>query len=172
MSEGQRGSDVEATFAQEVPPPWQLEGSAVAFLDNWRSARILVHYTQSPVGAYDELAVATVTLHGPTVTEMIVTSAASVSGGRQNWGFPKTLGALRWEQAGRRMTFRAESKVYRVRVGKSGFPVRLNAWCWQELAGRRVRVPFHIAGTARIGWRGRQIALVLEQFKLDVLPPE
>src|SRR5687768_4495669 len=104
------------------PPPWELEGAAVVLLHSWRSILALVRYDCSPVGSYEELAVATLTLHGPTVVKMIVNSTASLLGGRQGWGFPKELGQLRWKQHGRRIRFVAGARVYRVRLSRFSFP--------------------------------------------------
>lgn len=153
-------------------PPWELEGSAIVFLNNWRSVLALVSYDSSPVGPYEELAVATLTFRGPTVTEMVVNSPASMVGGRRGWGFPKVLGQLRWEQAEQQIVFHTDKRKYRVKKTMLVLPVKLNAWCWQMLDGQRVRVPLQMCGKVRIGWQGRRIAVVVESLALRVLRPE
>ena len=70
---------------------WTLRGSGVLLLRDWRSVAACVHYQSTPVGAYDEFAVIRMTLRGPRVTEMLVTSENSKQAGRALWGFPKEL---------------------------------------------------------------------------------
>lgn len=157
-----------ASGSSSFPPPWRLTGSAAVLLSK-RGAVALVHYDSSPVGPYDEWARSVVTQDGPRVVEMAVTSEASCRAGRENWGFPKVLANLTWQQRGARIEFRKdEATVYRLRACGPRFPVRLSFFCVQTLNGRDVRVPFHIAGKARLAWRGRQIALLLEEFVFDV----
>jgi len=164
---------IPSSDLSSVPlPPWELEGAAIVFLHDWRSVLALVRYDASPVGPYEELAVATLTVHGPTVTEMVVNSALSMMGGRRGWGFPKVLGALRWRQSGQRIIFDAGNHRYRVKMTMAALPIKLNGWCWQILDGRRVRVPVQLRGRARVAWQGRRIAVVVELLVLRVLRPE
>ena len=98
------------------PPPWNLRGSALIFLQRastrtaahaafsqvWPSwlprVLALVHYDDSPVGAYDERAVVALTWRGAAVVEMQVNRELSRRGGRENWGYPKTLAQLSWRE--------------------------------------------------------------------------
>lgn len=65
---------------------------------------MLVRYADSPVGPYDELLwlerVKTRQGWRPCVQQIVVSSAASVAGGRRNWAIPKTLARFDWS-AGR-----------------------------------------------------------------------
>lgn len=69
---------------------------------------MLVRYADSPVGPYDELLwlEPVKTRRGgwwgwqPRVQQIVVSSAASVAGGRRNWAIPKTLARFDWS-AGR-----------------------------------------------------------------------
>ena len=81
------------------PAPWHLQGDAIALLEP-RGVRLLVHYTQSPVGVYNECALAQIhsfralqVLAGrviaPTIVEMQVDLEHSMRCGRALWGFPK-----------------------------------------------------------------------------------
>jgi hypothetical protein len=107
-----------------APPPWTLHGEAHALL-LWlpgagtsspaEGVRVrtgglgvlaLVRYAQSDVGAYDELLwlspwglrMGTRRLH--TVPRIFVSTEASRSNGRRNWGIPKELARFEVEAAG------------------------------------------------------------------------
>jgi hypothetical protein len=131
----------------------------------------LVHYDTSPVGSYNEMAVAVLTRHGPSVVQMPVSLRASMIGGRRNWGFPKTLAPLNWQQHGKRITFKAGGKQYRARVFGPSFPLRLRTASTQKLHGESVRVPVEITGRVRLAWCGRHIAVLMESFTMVVQPP-
>jgi len=148
-----------------------LTGYAVLFLRGWRGLLAIIHYDSSPVGPYDELAVSILSARGPTVVEMYVNSPASMIGGRAGWGFPKQLARLHCERWGRRLSFRCGNRTKRVRSCGPVFPLRANLWTVQLLEGQRVRVPVSIEGRARLGFQGRRVALILEQFEMTVLPP-
>ena len=150
---------------------WILNGSGVLLLRDMKSALALVHYESSPVGAYDELAVIQLSWRGPSVVEMLVTSEASRQAGRALWGFPKELGNLSWRQNEWRIVFQKGREVFRFRVFGFSFPLRAKAWTNQVLNGQNVRVPCAIEGRARIAFRGQQLALVLEDFQMQVFPP-
>lgn len=155
-----------------IPPaPWQLRGKAVAFLASPFSVRLLVHYDESPVGPYDEHALATLTMRGPHVFQMSVNLENSMIGGRSIWGFPKTLESLEWEERGKRIVFRRESKRFRVRVFGPSFPVALPFWAAQQKEGVWLRVPGKMRGRARFGFRGSQLALVLVSFWMEIEAP-
>jgi hypothetical protein len=151
---------------------WTLRGAGVLLLCDTPRALALVHYESSPVGAYDEFAVIKFALRGPSITEMAVTSPASQKAGRALWGFPKTLGNLSWSRKGRRLVFQSEREIFRFRITKFSFPVQARAWTNQNLNGQEVRVPIAISGHARIAFRGKQWALFLEGFELQVFAPE
>lgn len=156
------------------PPPWDLHGAALVLLQKEAGGLrllALVHYDVSPVGAYDERSVVALTRRGPSVVEMQVTSADSMWGGRANWGYPKTLARLSWQQHGGRVVSTVEQRCLRAHACGPAFPVRLRAWSAQTLNGRPVRAPFRLRGRARFAFVGRRIALLMEHFSLCVLPP-
>ncbi len=152
--------------------PWILRGEAVAFLASPTSVRLLVHYLESPVGAYDEHALATLTKRGPHVFQMSVNLVESMIGGRAIWGFPKTLEALEWKQNGKRITFAREKQRFRVRALGPTFFLALPFWTAQEKDGVWNRVPGCIKGRARLAFRGLQLALFLESFSMTIEPPQ
>ena len=150
---------------------WVLNGRGVLLLRDATSALALVHYDHSPVGAYDEFAVIELSWRGPSVTEMLVTSEASRQAGHALWGFPKELGNLNWQRNGRRIMFQKEREIFRFRAFGFSFPLRAEAWTNQILNGKNVRVPCAIEGRAKLAFRGKQIAVLLEDFELQVFPP-
>jgi hypothetical protein len=154
-----------------MQPLWTLCGSGVLLLRDWRNVVALVHYDDSPVGAYDEFAVIHLTLRGPRVTEMPVTSQSSKQAGRALWGFPKTVADLEWRQQDGRVTFRRQHEYFRVRAFGISFPLRAKFWTAQRLHGNKVRVPFEIEGRVRLGFRGKQLALLLNDFEMKVFAP-
>ena len=137
-------------------------------LQSWRSVLSLVHYEDSPVGPYEELAVAVLTLQGPAVTQMLVTSEASKQGGRENWGYPKELAPLHWESRGHHITFRAGAREWRLRRWGPTFPILAVGWTVQTLRGKTVRVPLRVRGWGRLAWHGRQLGLIVEHFEFTV----
>ncbi len=149
---------------------WTLRGSGVLLLRDARNALALVHYESSPVGAYDEFAVVEFSFHGPSVTEISVTSEASRDAGRALWGFPKTLERLSWKRSGNHIIFQSERETFRFRIAKISFSIQAKAWTIQTLNARKVRVPCAISGRARFAFRGKQWALFLEEFELQVFP--
>ena len=149
---------------------WLLTGSAALLLSP-RGLVALVHYETSPVGPYDEWARIVFTRSGPRVVDMAVTSEESMHAGRANWGFPKRLAKLSWKRSGARLEFWTESENYRLRLRGPRLPMRAKFFCVQTLEGREVRVPLKSSGQARIAWRGRQIALLIEDFVFEVNPP-
>ena len=160
------------TQTDPIPPaPWTLTGQAVAFLASPLTARLLVNYQTSPVGPYLEHALACPTLRGPHVFQMSVSLAASKRGGREIWGFPKTLEHLEWRQSGERLLFRRENQMFRLRIVGPQFPLALPFWTVQILNARKVRVPGRIQARARLAWRGRQLALFLSEFEMTIEPP-
>ena len=150
---------------------WTLRGKGVLLLRGAKSATACIQYADSPVGAYEEFAIIELSLRGPSVVEMPVTSEASRRAGRALWGFPKELGSLAWRQNGARIEFQKEREIFRFRALKFSFPVRAKAWTNQFLNGQNVRVPVSIQGRARLAFRGKQCALFLESFEMQVFPP-
>ncbi len=178
------------------PTPWHLQGDAIALFER-DGVRLLVHYTHSPVGAYDECALAQ--LHSfralqvlagrfiapviaPTVVEMQVNSPRSMQCGRALWGFPKTLAALNWQSNGTHIAFEASGfeasipevprQKWRFRCAPFGLPVKLHAHVVQVLAGSDVRVSMKLRARARLAWRGQQWGILLENFDFVVEAPQ
>ncbi|RYX83462.1 hypothetical protein EON83_14845 [bacterium] len=152
--------------------PWHLRGEAVAMLAAPFTLRLLVRYTQSPVGPYDEHALATLTKRGPHVFQMSVNLETSRIGGRTIWGFPKTLESLAWVSNGSRITFRRQSQRFHIRPFGPTFPLSLPFWTAQQKGDEWVRVPGHIKARARLAWRGPQLALALEAFDMEIKQPQ
>ena len=166
-----------AIAGDEIPAaPWHLSGAALGLLHFSLSQRqfgvlAMVHYNYSPVGPYNELALAILTSRGPSVVQMPVTSQASMIGGRRIWGFPKKLAELRCRCDGERMVFTAGKKQWRARAIGPTFPLRLRASRTQQLQGKWVRVPFQITGRVRLAFCGRRLAVLMESFVMVVYPP-
>ena len=157
----------------EIPPaPWHLTGQAVAFLASPFQLRLLVNYALSPVGPYLEHALSVPTWLGPRVIQMSVDSEASKIGGREIWGYPKTLEQLNWQRDGNRLIFRRENQIFRLRICGPSFPIALPFWTIQTLNGADVRVPAQLKATARLAFRGRQLAIFLEDFAMIFEPPQ
>jgi len=152
--------------------PWILRGEAVTFLASWRAVRLLVRYDSSPVGTYLEHALSTLTRKGPHVFQMSVDLEASRRGGREIWGFPKTLETLDWKVDGERIAFRRENQTFHVRMLGPTFPLALPFWTAQQKGAEWMRVPGNIRARARLGFRGRQWALVLTAFEMRIEAPE
>jgi hypothetical protein len=108
---------------KDAPAPWTLTGQvAYAFIHGSRKAQesfnenpdptrnpfrgglggmILIRYTDSPVGPYDELLFVPGSYQfGDTsyyrISQIYVSSLDSVINGRRNWGIPKKLAIFRW----------------------------------------------------------------------------
>lgn len=90
-------------------PPWTLRGRGWLALYRLRPAQVgallLVRYTSSPVGPYDELMwveapVATPVEGRPSIRRIVVSTAASVTWGRRNWAIPKAQAAFDWSVPG------------------------------------------------------------------------
>jgi hypothetical protein len=170
--EGKGMTTTDSPSQDDIPSaPWRLTGDAIAFFGGPMTLQMLVHYTGSPVGPYDEHALATVNLRGPHVFQMSVNSEASRRGGRSIWGFPKVLETLAWHQKKGRVVFERENQQFRVRGVGPKFPVALVFWTAQRKGGRWVRVPGKIKGKAQLAWRGRQLACWLHNFEMKIGEP-
>lgn len=155
-----------------IPPaPWHLTGQAISFLASPLKLRLLVNYASSPVGPYLEHAISVPTWLGPRVVQMSVDSEASKNGGREIWGYPKTLEQLSWERDGNRLVFRRENQIFRLRIWGPSFPIAAPFWTAQTLNGADVRVPASLKARARLASRGRQLAIFLEEFAMTFEPP-
>ena len=182
-----------------IPPaPWHLTGQAVAFLAAPFKLRLLVNYATSPVGPYLEHALAVPTWRGPRVGQMSVDSNASVIGGREIWGYPKTLEMMQWQQTGARFRFRCMRRmgetsiwfkhsegvqsvsfrsrhmpqIFRWRTFGPTIPIALPFWTVQTLDGADVRVPAKIRARVQLAFRGRQLAIFVESFTMIFDPPQ
>jgi len=161
-----------------VPAPWSLRGeSFVQLLLNpaedvkdllpagfrilsrrglTLGALMWVHYTESPVGPYEELLYMPARVRaagrtGYTITHIWVDSRDSAESGRENWLLPKRLGRMTFRSQGRlreaalddgapvaRMRFECPAFPPPVPVHSAVFPMPL----LQERGGRVVYVPF------------------------------
>lgn len=103
-----------------IPAPWQLYGEGF-ILNYWVSPQLsrvwqafgihptwmgkliqvmVVQYQHSPIGPYDEILILDHHLsfkgRRSTIPLIYVSTAASVQGGRENWGIPKQLAQFEW----------------------------------------------------------------------------
>ena len=175
-----------ATSCPEAPPPWDLRGQAIVLpLLRLQSGRLLigaqawVRYDSSPVGPYDEYAVAVLrrvgAKSGPHVVEMAVTSPTSMRCGRANWGYPKTLRALKYLRRGLGVRFEdeggREGRLRLFRLSRFSFPIAALAWTVQVLEGQSVRVPMSVRGRARLCWSRKRLGVCVEDFRFHVAAP-
>ena len=106
-----------------APPPWTLHGEGIMLLYRFKKSWVesksnlptqlqgqfkggfgyvmLVDYSSSPVGPYQEL----LFIPGQfgenkfqSITRILVSSEASTDQGRKNWGIPKETASFRWEK--------------------------------------------------------------------------
>ncbi len=172
----------DALLSNDVAlPPWDLSGAALVMLQRVGLRRgaiavvALVRYDASPVGVYLERAVAVMTRRGPSVVEMQVSSFDSMRGGRRGWGYPKTMGDLKWREETKAVVFDARfenrSRVYRSRAFGPSFPIAVRAWSAQTLNEKSIRAPFTLRGRARLAWMNRRLGVFVESFAMCVSPP-
>ena len=112
-----------ATQFAPAPPPWTLHGEGIMLLYRFKKSWVeskanlpdhvqgefkggfgyvmLVDYSSSPVGPYQEL----LFIPGQfgekkfqSITRILVSSEASTDQGRKNWGIPKETANFRWEK--------------------------------------------------------------------------
>lgn len=184
--------------------PWSLTGECVLVWTGWSGGELpgdlrplpgptlvtAARFEQSPVGAYRELAVSCPARLGARpgmcVTTMVVDSHESRAGGRLNWGFPKELGTLHWEESGGERSLTWEERKVRVRATPGGpsLPLMLPMRALQRRADGMVVVPGRLRGLARVsrieietldddplaGLAGRHRGLVIAGLKLVVDP--
>lgn len=106
-----------------APPPWTLQGEGIMLLYRFKKSWVeiksnlpaqlqgqfkggfgyvmLVDYSSSPVGPYQEL----LFIPGQfgeknfqSITRILVSSEASTDQGRKNWGIPKETASFRWDK--------------------------------------------------------------------------
>ena len=172
-SDANSGRSNRVNDLEPIPPaPWTLTGQAVAFLAAPMTLRLLVNYASSPVGPYLEHALSIPTWRGPRVVQMSVDSVASMRGGREIWGYPKTLEILGWQREANHLIFRRKNQTFRLRLCGPTFPIALPFWTIQTLDGADVRVPAHLKARARLAFRGRQAAIFLNAFEMKFEPPQ
>jgi hypothetical protein len=166
----------------DAPAPWILRGEAIVLpllrFENRKlfvGAQMWVRYDSSPVGAYDEYAVAKLARvganWGPHIIEMAVSSEHSMRCGRANWGFPKVVRALKYLRRGLGVRFEDSGRRKNFRLSRAWVPIVAPAWCVQVLEGQSVRVPMSIRGRARLCWSGRRVGVCVEGFEFAVQPP-
>lgn len=144
---GEVAESLEYPFA-----PWQLTGEAFMFMyrlprnnatavSHWplefqKSFKggwaflMLVNYKDSPVGPYKELLFIPGKAETPvgvcqSISRIFVDSAASVAGGRGNWGIPKYLADFDWVKEGRESQIKVSwqgKEVFQARIRKSKLP--------------------------------------------------
>lgn len=115
-----------------------------------------VRYTASPVGPYLELAIGEPARLGVRLgwclTTMVVDSADSRIAGRANWGFPKELGSLEWENDGRSRALHWVERDVVVSGEPSRFrlPMLVPVRALQHRGDGPVLVPGRLRGLARL----------------------
>ena len=163
-------------FPKILDAPWTLHGESIAFLDRDETGKIgvraFVKYVDSPVGAYNEMAFAVLTKRGARVLKMPVTLQRSMIGGREIWGFPKSLEHIEYSMSQNRVAARYRGQTIIARVSRFSFPLKMRAWTIQTLDGQDVRVPIALSGRVHFAWRGRKLGACLCDFELTVFAPE
>jgi hypothetical protein len=140
------------------PAPWSLRGNATAIFFQ-RGILAFVRYTESNVGAYDELLWLAPFQRSPAgrahqVPAIFVSSEASARSGRCNWGLPKELAQFRVVVVG------ADTEA--VQVTRAGQPVA-------SFVRRRPRASLPI----ELGWfpeGARRLLQVYEGRSFDTVP--
>lgn len=154
-------------------PPWTLSGECIAALVPGRAVRLPVplpvrrlpgpaliaamRYADSPVGPYHELTVGVPARIGARLgfcfPLMVVTSADSRVGGRQNWGFPKELGTLQWGAHGDLVELRWAERdlTLRAHVRRPSFPGFGPVRALQARGDGPVVVPGRVFGWMHLG---------------------
>ena len=118
MSEVVDYNSFELNRVPQIPAPWNLTGRGLILLLKGFRIAMVVDYTTSDCGPYQEL------LYIPgrerflgqkrfTISDIYVSSMASVINGRHNWGIPKKLAQFDRTDNGLQST---------VRVGQSDSP--------------------------------------------------
>ena len=131
-------------------PPWTLRGQGWLALYHPRPTRLgallLVRYSASPVGPYDELMwveapVATPAAGRPSIRRIVVSTAASVTWGRHNWAIPKAQATFDWSVPGQvRVTGAGGEPYAHLAFRRAGPALPVNA-AWLPRAWRTVAQP-------------------------------
>ncbi|MCU1485703.1 MAG: hypothetical protein JWN67_2449 [Actinomycetia bacterium] len=151
--------------------PWALQGESLVALARCPTSTgplpagmrrlpgpalvVANRYTDSPVGAYLELAVGCPARLGIRpgwcFTTMVVDNADARKGGQLNWGFPKELGKLLWVQDGDERELRWVDRDLCVRgvPGRFVLPFLVPMRSLQHRADGPVVVPARLRGRAR-----------------------
>jgi acetoacetate decarboxylase len=117
---------------------------------------VAARYQESPVGPYSEMMVAEPARlglrPGMCVTTIVVDAPAARVGGRVNWGFPKELGTLVWDNDGDERELRWVDRGMVVRGRKSGpvLPLFVPFRNLQRRGDGPVVVPATIRGRAHV----------------------
>jgi len=153
--------------------PWVLTGSSIVGLARCPAVLgavppgvqrvpgpalvVAVRYDGSPVGPYLELAVGEPARLGLRVgwcmTTMVVDSADSRVDGRANWGFPKEVGTLVWDDAGdgaRSLRWVERSITVTGTPARVRLPVLVPVRALQRRSDGPVVVPGRLRGLARL----------------------
>lgn len=131
-----------------APAPWSLSGGGYIVLLGGVGLVMAVRYTSSGVGPYDELLCIPLGAPPLTINQIYVSTAASVAGGRANWGIPKRRADFLITRKGDAdviRVFDADSSIAELRLRAAGPSVPFNAamipaplrTLAQELDGRR-----------------------------------
>ncbi|ACO45641.2 acetoacetate decarboxylase family protein [Deinococcus deserti] len=151
-----------------TPPPWRLTGRAfLAVYAPGGGARagalMLVRYSTSPVGSYDELMwldLPTRLLGHPVIRHIVVSQEASMTWGRHNWAIPKKLASFDWSTPGEVQVTAAPGQVIaHLSFSESPWNIPMNLrWIpapWRTLAQPALNGPGQVLTTpAGHGWIG------------------
>ena len=137
-----------------APPPWTLHGEGIMLLYRFKKSWVesksnlpdqlqgqfkggfgyvmLVDYSSSPVGPYQEL----LFIPGQfgekkfqSITRILVSSEASTDQGRKNWGIPKETASFRWEKESGKDRIRVELEgktILDTEISHGGIPLPIS----------------------------------------------
>lgn len=138
-------------LVKKAPAPWKLSGEAIVLLykfkKNWVENQgmlpknlkgkfrgglglvILVNYTDSPVGSFQEL----VFMPGrfrknkmQVITKLITDSEPNAINGQNNWGLPKEIHPILWQKAKSRDqvgVYHQERRLFSIEIEHGGIPI-------------------------------------------------
>ena len=133
--------------------------------------RLLVRYSKSPVGGYQEHALVRWSWRGPHVSQMSVSSRESKIAGREIWGFPKVGEKLSWRRARNHIEFHRDERVIHIHIFGPRVSLRLPFWTAQKRESKWVIVPAKMRAQMRLCRIGRGFGLALENMELNIAPP-